>query len=62
MKNPNILSHDQVIRNNKETKVLINDRWVACRPINYTSWQYRLRAALLVFTGKADALIWPEAQ
>lgn len=29
------------------------------RPIGFWSFQYRLKAALMVFKGEADALVWP---
>lgn len=45
----------------EKTKRLLGDEWVPARPINwrYTSFEYRLKAAWLVFTGKADAVVWP---
>lgn len=36
--------------------------WVPARPIGYWSWAYRLKAAWLVWTGRADAVIWPQGQ
>lgn len=41
---------------NKEGKA------VPCRPIGFHSIQRRLTAAWLVFSGKADAFVWPEGQ
>lgn len=41
---------------------LINGKWVPSRPLGFSSFRYRCKAAWLVFTGKADALIWPEGQ
>ena len=35
-------------------------KWRPVRPIPPRFLRWRLRAAWLVFTGKADALIWPE--
>lgn len=35
-------------------------RWVPARPLGFDSLQSRVKAAWLVFTGKADAVIWPE--
>lgn len=32
--------------------------WVPARPLGYPSFSRRLKAAWLVFTGKADALEW----
>jgi hypothetical protein len=34
--------------------------WHPARPLGFFSITHRLRCAWLVFTGKADALIWPE--
>ncbi len=36
--------------------------YVPCRPLGHTGWKYRLKAAWKVFTGKADAVIWPHGQ
>lgn len=36
--------------------------WVPARPEGYASILVRFRAAWLVFTGRADALVWPEGQ
>lgn len=36
--------------------------WVPCRGINFSSIPTRLKAAWLVFTGKADAVVWPGDQ
>lgn len=40
----------------------INGKWVPARPIGLFSLQERIRIAFMVFTGKADALVWPEGQ
>jgi hypothetical protein len=34
-------------------------KWVPARPLGFPSFGYRIKAAWLVFTGRADALIWP---
>jgi hypothetical protein len=34
-------------------------RWVPARPLGYPSLRERIKAAWLVWTGRADALIWP---
>ena len=39
---------------------LPNGRYVPARPEPFYSLTQRWRAAWLVFTGRADALIWPE--
>ncbi len=40
----------------------INQRWVPMRPMRGIGVKDRIKAAWLVFTGKADAVIWPEGQ
>jgi hypothetical protein len=35
------------------------NKWVPARPLGFQSLRTRIRAAWLVWTGKADALIWP---
>jgi len=46
----------------ESTQTEIGGRWVPARPIGYFSVRYRIKAAWLVFTGKADALTWPGNQ
>ena len=36
--------------------------WLPARPLGFFSLKYRIKAAILVFTGKADAVIWPGNQ
>lgn len=36
--------------------------WVPARPLGFYSIGSRIKAAWLVFTGKADAVIWPGNQ
>lgn len=38
---------------------LPDGRWVPARPLGYSSFPRAIRAAWLVYTGKADAVIWP---
>jgi len=42
----------------------VNGKWVPARPINYKyrSFMEKLKEAWAVFTGKADAFMWPEGQ
>jgi hypothetical protein len=45
-------------------QVCINGKWVTARPINYrykSVWQ-RIKEAWAVYTGNAEAFIWPEGQ
>jgi len=43
------------------TQANINGKWVPVRPLS-GPFSWRIRAAWLVLTGKADAVIWPENQ
>jgi len=36
--------------------------YVPARPLGFYSFGNRLRAAILVFTGRADAVRWPQDQ
>lgn len=36
--------------------------WVPARPEGYSSLRLRFKIAMLVFTGQADALVWPQGQ
>lgn len=47
---------------NWDNIVLIKNRWVFSRPLGMFGLLSRLRAAWMVFTGKADVLIWQEGQ
>lgn len=42
------------------SKVEVNGRWYPARPLGYYSLRSRLKIAWAVFTGKADAVTWPE--
>ena len=35
-------------------------KWAPARPEGFFSLRNRLKCAWLVFTGRADALVWPE--
>ena len=45
----------------KSCQKCINGKWVPCRPVG-PPMKWRLKAAWLVLTGKADAVIWPNEQ
>ena len=60
MRAPNIISVKELHSWNNDAE--INGKWVPARPIGLHSLANRIRLAWLVFTGKADALIWPENQ
>jgi hypothetical protein len=60
-KYPNILTVASVIRSANEVLCGLPDgRWVPYRSEGFSSWRHRIRAAWLVFTGRADALIWEQ--
>jgi len=61
MKYPNVLTVSGVIAISQSVSVGLPDgRWVPARPEGFMSWQNRWRAAWLVFTGRADALLWDQ--
>lgn len=60
MKYPGIHQVQDIVDNN--TQVKINNKYVAARPLGYPSFFNRIKIAWYVFSGKADALIWPENQ
>ena len=41
-------------------KTAHGDRWVPARPMGLSTFRNRVRLALMVFTGKADALLWED--
>ncbi len=58
-----ILSLESVLDTVKHTgREVEPGKWVPARALGNASIPYRLRAAWLVFTGKADALRWPGGQ
>jgi len=40
----------------------IDGEWVPARPVGYWSFIHRIKCAWKVFSGQADALIWPGEQ
>lgn len=60
---PNIWSFDALHKaTDGTTQAGINGRWYPARPHGFASFGQRCKAAWLVFTGKADALVWPGGQ
>lgn len=56
---PNIRHIDNVIRSASEVSCGLPDgRYVPARPLGWQSWTMRWKAAWLVFTGRADALLY----
>lgn len=41
---------------------LPDGRYAPARPLGWDDWRSRWRAAWMVWTGRADALIWPGGQ
>lgn len=59
MKYPNILSVHTVQTISATTHIeVFPGKWVPVRPEGYPSLRHRFKAAWMVFTGKADALVW----
>lgn len=61
MKYPGIVQVGDIIANANAVQHQIPPgmAWVPARPLGYASWRHRWKAAWLVFTGRADALVWP---
>jgi len=62
MKNPSVYSLRHIVDKHNDSQTEINGKWVPARPIGLYSLRERFRIAFMVFTGKADALTWPEGQ
>lgn len=58
---PSIRRVEDVIRDAQTMSAGLPDgRWVPARSLGFSSITYRVRATWLVWTGRADALIYPE--
>lgn len=62
MKSPDVYRLEDLLRIVSQNRTLINEKWVSARPLGFSSFLHRFKCAWLVFTGQADALIWPEDQ
>jgi len=64
MKQPNILRVRNLVEqaNAMQQKVPPGVAWVPARPSGYPGFWNRIRAAWLVFTGRADAILWEAGQ
>jgi hypothetical protein len=62
MKYPKTWKLEHLVRHisSNSVSVQIGDKWVPARPCGFCSFRSRLRAAWLVYTGRADAVEWPE--
>jgi len=58
MRDPNIIHVQSLLGQCHSTQTEIDGKWVPARPLGFPSILYRFRAAWLVWTGRADALIW----
>ena len=58
---PKIWYLPDLIKHCNEGNITVNigGRWIPARPLGFDSFSQRLKAAVLVFTGKADAVKWP---
>ncbi len=61
-KYPNIWALSGLLHTVEDIETNINGKWLPARPLGYPSLRSRIKAAWLVFTGKADAVIWPGEQ
>jgi hypothetical protein len=59
MRYPSIVGVERVM---KDIQTLVGERWVRARPRGTPSFRSRLKATWLVFTGRADALIWEQSE
>ncbi len=61
MRHTSIVSINSILKFATGTQTQVsNGKWVPARPCGFSSWRNRLHATWLVFTGKADALIWED--
>ena len=60
MRIPGLIHADAIAKGNWPQAGLPDGRWVASRPLPYFGIFERWRLAWLVFTGRADALVWTE--
>jgi hypothetical protein len=62
MNGTNIWQLKDLLAATQSNAALINGKYVPARPLGWTNIQHRLKAAWLVFTTRADAVVWPEDQ
>lgn len=62
-KAPNLWNLEHLMADLSEASMAqIGESWVPSRPLGFYSLWSRLNLAWMVFTGKADALLWPGGQ
>lgn len=59
MKYPNIYEVRALVSVASTNQTNVKGKLVPSRPMGYPSLRHRLRATWLVFTGRADAVVWP---
>ena len=59
MKYPNRVNAYRLIKDGDQCHTELNGGWVPARALGFASVRSRVRCAWMVFTGKADALVWP---
>lgn len=63
MKYPNLWTVESLMQSVRSVSVCRDgDNWMPGRPLGYPSFISRCKCAWAVFTGKADAVIWPGDQ
>lgn len=61
MRYPGLRHVNDVVQSAQQEQVGLPDgRWVIARPLGFQSLWHRLACTWLVFTGKADALVYEE--
>lgn len=60
--NPNLWQLESLVKRAADNSTVISGCWRPCRPYGRPGLAWRLRCAWLVFTGRADAVIWPGEQ
>lgn len=61
-KYPNIWTLEGLTRSVRECSTQIDGKYMPARPLGFATIGSRIRLAAMVFTGRADALIWPGGQ
>jgi hypothetical protein len=63
MKYPSVFHLKTLIQHCAHTATEISPGvWIPARPLGMATIPHRFKAAWLVFTGKADAVVWPGGQ
>jgi len=58
MKGTSIIDAYYLVATGNDNQSETDYGWVAARPLGMSGLLWRLRCAWIVFTGKADALVW----